>query len=97
MRDADVARQLKKLGIDVPKDPKKGQGGRNAQSRSVGGKGKGGKGKGGKGGNRRTRRQGSQRDDEPPVAGAGTPVAGLDCTVVAHLQCYGCQKYGHVK
>jgi hypothetical protein len=94
-RDADVARQLKKLGVEVPKQ---GKGGRNAQARSVGGKGKGGKGKGGKGGNRRTpRRQGSQRDDATPGPGAGSPAAGLDGTVSAHVQCYGCQKYGHVK
>jgi hypothetical protein len=48
-RDADVARQLKKLGVDLPKQ---GKGGRNAQAKSVrGGKGKDGKGKGGKGKN----------------------------------------------
>ena len=95
-RDADVARQLKKLGVEVPKQ---GKGGRNAQARSVGGKGKCGKGhKGGKGGNnRRTRRHGSQRDDATPGPGAGSPAAGLDGTVSAHVQCYGCQKYGHVK
>jgi hypothetical protein len=47
-------------------------------------------GKGGKGRDRRTRRQGSQRDDADPVAG-------IDGIVSAHVQCYGCQKFGHVK
>jgi hypothetical protein len=93
-RDADVARQLKKLGVEVPKQ---GKGGRNAQARRVGAKGKDGKGKGGRGGNRRTRRQGSQRDDATPGPGAGSPAAGLDGIVSAHVQCYGCQKHGHVK
>ena len=96
-RDNDVARQLKKLGVDVPKQGKNGKG--NAQAKSVGGKGGGKGGKGGKGGrgNRRTRRQGSQRDDETPAGDTGTPVAGLDGTVNPAIQCYGCQRYGHVK
>jgi hypothetical protein len=98
-RDADVARQLKKLGIEVPKDPKQGKGGRNVQSRRVDGKGKGGKGKGGKGGNRRTRRQNSQRDDEPPVAGAGSPVLQAS-TVLFSRNCSTTAanaRQGHVK
>ena len=98
-RDADVARQLKKLGVNIPNN---GKGNRNAQAKNVrGGKGKDGKGKGGKkggkakGGNRRTRRQTAQNDEAPPSDGALVP--GIDGTVVAHMQCYGCQNYGHGK
>jgi hypothetical protein len=100
-RDADVARQLKKLGVELPKP---GKGNRNAQAKSVrggkgkDGKGKGGKGKGGKGKgrNQRTRRQTAQNDEPSPSADRA-PVAGRNGTVVAHVQCYGCQEYGHVK
>ena len=91
-RDADTARQLKKLGIDVPK-PGNGKGGRNAQARGVrgGGKGKDGKGKGRNGkGQRGTQRPRSQRGDAELVAG-------LDGIVIEHVQCYGCNGWGHVK
>jgi hypothetical protein len=100
VRDADYARRLTKLGVDVPRQYK---GGRNAQAKSVGGRGKGGQGKGGNGGkggkgsNRRTRRQSSPRDAANSPAGAGDPVAGRDGVVSAHVQCYGCQRYGHPK
>ena len=86
-RDQDLNRHLKKLGVEVPKQ---GKGGRNAQSRSVGGKAKGSKGgkakgsKGGKGNNRRTRRQGSSNDEAP--ADAGPLVAGKDGTTNAAIQ-----------
>ena len=91
-RDADTARQLKKLGFDVPKQGN-GKGGRNAQARGVrgGAKGKDGKGKGRNGkGQRGTQRQSSQRGDADPVAG-------LDGSVLEHVQCYGCSNFGHVK